>query len=55
MLPSISRTVRIGSRVGVQQHPIAEAYLQLVAEHGPVIADRQGARMSEAADLALTS
>jgi hypothetical protein len=38
MLLSISRTVRIGSRVGVQQHPIAEAFLQLVAEQGPVMA-----------------
>ena len=55
MLPSISRTVRIGSRVGAQQHPIAEAFLQLVAEQGPAIADRQGDQVSETGDLALTS
>jgi hypothetical protein len=55
MLPSIPRTVRIGSRTGVQQHPIVEAFLQLVAEQGPVTADRHGDRVSETPDLALTS
>ena len=55
LLPSISRTVRIGSRVGVPKHPAAEAFLQMVEEQGPVTANRQGDRVAETADLALTS